>query len=85
MLKGQLFKKVTIGVFMKKYESMSVRYSRGCPFNREFRDIRLLNGEKPRMKSIGKERLYYWRLKILEKRKQEKLDQTLTTWVIQSR
>ncbi len=35
---------------MKKYASMSVQYSRGCPFNCDFCDIVLLNGHKPRTK-----------------------------------
>ena len=37
-------------VDMRKYSSMSVQYSRGCPFDCEFCDITVLNGHVPRTK-----------------------------------
>lgn len=38
---------------IKKYASMNVQYSRGCPFNCEFCDITQLYGHKPRTKSAA--------------------------------
>lgn len=35
----------------KKYASMSIQYSRGCPYDCEFCSITVLNGHKPRTKS----------------------------------
>jgi len=35
---------------MKKYVTMNIQYSRGCPYNCEFCDIVVLNGHKPRTK-----------------------------------
>ncbi len=53
---------------MKHYSSMSIQYSRGCPYNCEFCDIVVLNGHKPRTKGkaqmlVELEALYHqgWR------------------------
>jgi len=56
----------------KKYRSMNIQYSRGCPFDCEFCDITVMNGRKPRTKTAAQtldeiEILYNsgWRSSIL--------------------
>ncbi len=40
-------------VKLKKYASMNLQYSRGCPFNCDFCNITVLYGRRPRTKSSG--------------------------------
>ena len=37
---------------MKKYASMSIQFSRGCPFNCDFCNVTVLFGHTPRLKSV---------------------------------
>ena len=37
----------------KKYHSMNIQYSRGCPFDCEFCEITVMNGRKPRTKTAA--------------------------------
>ena len=37
----------------KKYQSMTIQYSRGCPYNCEFCDIVIMNGHVPRTKTAA--------------------------------
>lgn len=50
---------------MKHYSTMTVQYSRGCPFNCEFCDIIEIYGRRPRIKSVAQVLAEFDRLYVL--------------------
>jgi len=40
-------------IHLSKYDSLSIQFSRGCPFNCDFCNVTALLGHKPRLKSSG--------------------------------
>ena len=58
--KSEIFPDITLSpipkwdlIDLKKYAAMSIQYCRGCPFNCDFCNIRILNGRRPRAKAYS--------------------------------